>query len=317
MDLLLILTYTAICVVIFKVFKIPLNKWSVPTAVLGGILIIGLLLMTMNYNHPYAKFAKEVFVSVAIVPAVKGIVVSVDALPNVQLKKGDVLFKIDPVPFEQRVAGLKARLKAASIDLERARELLRRNAGKKRDVDQATSNVENLTSQLTIAEYDLERTVVHAPSDGMVTQMALREGVMVVPIPLRPAMVFIPTQKREIAASFWQNSLLRMKPGYQAEVILDSMPGHVFQGKVKTLIPAMSEGDVQSSGNLISANRLSAHGRAVAIIELEEDLNDYDLPLGVQGKVAIISDHDILHVSLIRRILLRMVGWINYVFPMK
>jgi len=34
MDLLIILTYTAICVSIFKVFKIPLNKWSVPTAVL-------------------------------------------------------------------------------------------------------------------------------------------------------------------------------------------------------------------------------------------------------------------------------------------
>ena len=40
MDLLLILTYTAICIVIFKVFKIPLNKWTVPTAVLGGIFLV-------------------------------------------------------------------------------------------------------------------------------------------------------------------------------------------------------------------------------------------------------------------------------------
>ena len=39
MDLLLILTYTAICVGIFKIFKIPLNKWTVPTAVLGGVFI--------------------------------------------------------------------------------------------------------------------------------------------------------------------------------------------------------------------------------------------------------------------------------------
>jgi len=317
MDLLLILTYTAICYVIFKVFKIPLNKWSVPTAVLGGVVLIGLLLMTMNYNHPYGKYAKEVFISVPIVPSVKGIVVSVDVKPNVPINKGDVLFKIDPVRYEQKVAGLKARLKAATIDLDRAKELYRRKAGKKRDVDLATANVDNLTSKLNTAEYDLERTVVRAPSDGKVTQMALRPGVMAVPVPLRPAMVFIPTQSREIAASFWQNSLLRMKPGYQAEVILDSMPGYVFQGKVKTILPAMSEGDVQSSGNLISANRLAAHGRAIAIIELEEDLNDYGLPLGVQGKAAIISEHDILHVSLIRRILLRMLGWINYVFPMK
>lgn len=33
MDLLLILTYTALCIAIFKIFKIPLNKWTVPTAV--------------------------------------------------------------------------------------------------------------------------------------------------------------------------------------------------------------------------------------------------------------------------------------------
>ena len=51
-------------------------------------------------------------------------------------------------------------------------------------------------------------------------------------------------------------------------------------------------------------------------VELEEDLNSYNLPRGVQGKVAIYSD-SFTHVSIIRRVLLRMLGWINYVFPMK
>ena len=70
MDLLLILTYTAICVVIFKVFKIPLNKWSVPTAVLGGAVLIGTLIFVMNYNHPYSEIAREYVVTTPIVPAV-------------------------------------------------------------------------------------------------------------------------------------------------------------------------------------------------------------------------------------------------------
>ena len=38
MDALLILTYTAFCVAIFKIFKIPLNKWTVPTAVFATIV---------------------------------------------------------------------------------------------------------------------------------------------------------------------------------------------------------------------------------------------------------------------------------------
>ncbi len=63
MDLLLILTYTAICVGIFKIFKIPLNKWTVPTAVLGGVFIIGALIVLMNYNHPYSELARNYYVS--------------------------------------------------------------------------------------------------------------------------------------------------------------------------------------------------------------------------------------------------------------
>ena len=39
MDLLLILTYGALCIAVFKIFKIPLNKWTVPTAALGGNLV--------------------------------------------------------------------------------------------------------------------------------------------------------------------------------------------------------------------------------------------------------------------------------------
>lgn len=91
MDLLLILTYAAFCIAIFKIFNIPLNKWTVPTAVLGGIVLIGSLLMLMNYNHPYTKFAREYFVSVPINPAVRGKVVSVEVKPNTAIKQGDIL----------------------------------------------------------------------------------------------------------------------------------------------------------------------------------------------------------------------------------
>ena len=58
MELLLILTYTAICIAIFKIFKLPLNKWTVPTAALGGVIIIGVLVLVMNYNHPYSNMAR-------------------------------------------------------------------------------------------------------------------------------------------------------------------------------------------------------------------------------------------------------------------
>ncbi len=317
MDLLLILTYAGLCTLVFKVFKIPLTKWTVPTAVLGGVALIGALLMVMNYNHPYSKNAREIFFSVPVIPAVDGLVTEVDAVANTPMQQGEVLFRIDPAPYEARVAEVEAALQSAQIDLQRAQELVKRQAGNKRNVDLAEAQVGSLKAQLARATYDLEHTVVRAPADGMVTQLALRPGTMAVTLPLRPTMVFIPNQKRMIAGSFWQNSLQRMQPGYKAEVILDGVPGHVFAGRVSSVLPALAEGDLQSSGNLVAASQLAVHGQAVAVIELDEDLDDYQLPRGVQGKIAIISDHDPLHVSLIRRILLRMMGWLNYIFPIK
>ncbi|MFA0229691.1 hypothetical protein AB4491_11975, partial [Vibrio sp. 10N.261.45.A7] len=169
------------------------------------------------------------------------------------------------------------------------------------------------------AQLDYDNTVVRAPSDGVATQIALAPGFRVTTLPLRPSMVFIPTSnKRLIAGMFWQNSLQRMQPGLDAEVILDSAPGEVFTGKLVQVLPAMREGEVQANGTLLSARNITQHGFAIGIIELDQDLNQYNLPLGVQGQSVIINEKgDFLHTSIVRRILLRMMAWLKYVWPIK
>ncbi|SPX20148.1 HlyD-family secretion protein [Escherichia coli] len=59
MDLLIILTYVAFAWAMFKIFKIPVNKWTIPTAALGGIFIVSGLILLMNYNHPYTFKAQK------------------------------------------------------------------------------------------------------------------------------------------------------------------------------------------------------------------------------------------------------------------
>ena len=75
MELLLILIYVSICYVVFKVFKIPVNQWSLATATLGGIIGIVLLLLIMNYNHPFTKNARIYFSVTPVLPGVRGRVV--------------------------------------------------------------------------------------------------------------------------------------------------------------------------------------------------------------------------------------------------
>jgi multidrug resistance efflux pump len=51
------------------------------------------------------------------VPSVAGEVIDVPVMPNEPLKAGDVLFRIDPTPYEAQLRGLDAQLKLAELRL--------------------------------------------------------------------------------------------------------------------------------------------------------------------------------------------------------
>ena len=374
MDILLILTYAALCITIFKVFKIPLNKWTVPTAVLGGIIIIGTLVLVMNYNHPYTNMAREFFVTTPIVPGVGGIVTSVEIEPNQLVEKGTVLFRIDPKPYEaavrqkqallagskegvkeleQAVAAARARVVEvtanrdrskgvferyergfasgafAQVDLENRRQLYnadeaaltRAQADLERaqiafesGIDGENPDVARMQAELEKARYDLERTVVRAPTSGYVTQLLLRPGMMAAALPLRPTMVFVHEEQAPMIAAFRQNSAMRLKAGYEAEIVFPSIPGRAFHGKVVKVLPSLAEGQLQNSGSLLStAQAFKQIGRVAVQIEVTDDMTEFNLPTGSRAQVAVYSDH-FHHVAIMRKILLRMSSWQNYLY---
>ncbi|HHQ4661310.1 HlyD family secretion protein [Aeromonas veronii] len=343
MDLLLILTYTALCVAVFKIFRIPLNKWTVPTAALGGVVLIGTLIMLMNYNHPYSEMARNYYVSTPIVPLVKGRVVEVPVQANQPVKKGDVLFRIDDEPFRLKVESLtarvesnrehlksiEARLRSAKLDRDRAKELMQRNVGKQRDLDVSQANVDDivaqidqqkatlndLQAQLLEAKYQLAQTVVYAPSDGHVVQLALRPGMIATPFMYRPVMTFIHQNDTAYVGWFWQNSMQRLAVGDEAEVVIDGVPGKIFKGKVTAVIPAIAAGNVQANLGLLDQTTAVRPGRLPVVISITDpEWAKYQVIAGSSGQAAVYT-HYFHHVSVMRKILLRMASWMNYIFP--
>lgn len=110
METLLLLTYAAICIFIFKVFKVPLNKWTVPSAVLGGIALVGGLVLFMNYNHPFTDKVRQVYVVTPLVSEVRARVLEVPVKANTRVKQGEPLVVLDSTRFKARVAQLEAQL---------------------------------------------------------------------------------------------------------------------------------------------------------------------------------------------------------------
>lgn len=317
METLMILSYAALCVLVFKVFKLPLNKWTVPTAVLGGVVLISVIMFTMNYNHPYSESAREYYVTTPIVPNVSGTVIAKHVQPNQPLTAGTPLFTIDPVPFQAKVDALTARVEAAKHDYERLKTLWEKRAVSLRDYDQAMATYHDLNAQLKTAQFELDNTVVRAPTDGYVTHDFLRPGMRAVAAPLRPVMVFVHSEQVYFTAFFRQNALLRLKPGYRAELALDGIPGEVFAAEVVQVVPALREGQVQASGDMLGFNPIAQPGRVAVTMRVTDERYAalaHEVPLGAFGQAAVYSEHA-EHFAIIRKILLRMSAWVNYLYP--
>jgi multidrug resistance efflux pump len=311
METLMLLTYIALCWTIFKVFKIPVNKWSMTTAVLGGVFLIGAMLMGMAYFHPGSRSARIYFVTTGIVPNVRGKVIEVDAKANVPLKKGDLLFKIDPTPYQAKVDEIKANLEFAKQRLEDSIKLQRSAGGSKFEVTKWQNKVNTLKAQLESAMFDLESCDVKAPMDGFVTHVRVRPGQMAVTIPALPAMTFVDSHSATLIAGFGPEPYTNIDEGDPAEVIFPTIPGRTFQGKVQKVLPAIAEGELNANRNMYALSQRLPEGQIPVIIKLDKDISTLGLPMGVDATVAIYGTQEGFwsHIAIIRKVLLRMMSW--------
>ena len=156
---------------------------------------------------------------------------------------------------------------------------MRRGIGKQRDLDVTQANVDDivaqidqqkaslddLSAQLNIAKYELDQTVVYAPSDGRgAAGAASRHDRR--PFMYRPVMTFIHEDENAYVGWFWQNSMQRLKDGDEAEVVLDGIPGRIFKARVQSVIPAMAPGNVQAQAGLIDQTSAQVPGRLPIIL---------------------------------------------------
>jgi multidrug resistance efflux pump len=311
MELLLILTYLSLCYGIFKLFRIPVNKWSLTTVVLGGVVMLGTLLGGMAYFHPASHSARSYFFTTPIVSNVRGKIIEVNAIPNVPLQKGDVLCKIDPVPFQAKVDNLKAQLNLSRKRLQQNRALVEAKAGSKFEVERYEAEVLSLEAQLVDAQFDLDSTTIKAPTNGFITHLRLRPGMMAVPLPLAPIMTFVHSEDRMFVAGFSQQPMQNIKVGNEAEILFPGIPGRVFPGRVAQIIDVLAEGQLAPSASMVTLTPNHPEGTIMVRIEFTTDMSDYYLPDGSIGTVAVYSKrwH---HVTILRKMLLRMASWQNF-----
>ena len=122
---------------VFSKFKLVRWGWlSGTVAIVIGAFILATFLALFNYLTPSGRVTVAGKV-VEVTPNVTGQIIAIPVKPNAPVKSGDVLFQIDPAPFQYKVTQLQASLAAA----KQQTEILKTN------YEQATANVAGLTAQ--------------------------------------------------------------------------------------------------------------------------------------------------------------------------
>jgi multidrug resistance efflux pump len=301
--------YLVILFVLVRLKIVPFNLfWKSSPVIVLLLLLVGLFI-PMGWGAPQGS-ALVIRNSVQIVPNVTGEVIDVPVEANKPIKVGDVLFRIDPVPYQAQVSALEAQLKFQELRLSQMKELQSKGTGRAFDVEERQSEVDRLRAQLEGAKWNLDKTVVRAPADGYVTNLALRKGARV---GSAPVMAFIDTSETIIGVEIPQISARYVAPGQAVEIAFKFAPGQIYTGKVLAILQAIANGQVQPSGEAAIPIQIQA---APFVVRVALDDADFArrLPAGSTGEAAIFTDHiKVAHV--IRKVILRQMAILNYINP--
>ena len=211
------------------------------------------------------------------------------------------------------LGALLAQLSAADQEVTGSRAKaagLRQRIGARSGDEQA--DVAQIRAQLADAEWRLAETVVYAPADGYVINLQLRPGSTVAQFPISPVMSFV-EQEHVILALFWQNELHKVQPGDEAELAMSTYPGRILKAKVDSIIWAQGQGQLPLTGTLPQTGAApTPEGRFAVKLLLDDRNKDVFLAAGARGEGAIYTHH-LSPIHIIRKVLLRVSSYLNYV----
>jgi multidrug resistance efflux pump len=156
MEILLLGIYASIVWFVFIKMKwLPWNTATQVTVVIIPIVALAAMILSLNVVAPSSADVRVIKYVVNVVPQVRGRVVEVPVEPNRLVKKGDVLFRIDPTPYELTVRALEAQLANAVAGSRELVEQLSAAEGKVTEsrgaIQQGEAKIREVQARLDLA----------------------------------------------------------------------------------------------------------------------------------------------------------------------
>ena len=311
----LTLIYVVFLFLAIKIGIIKMNSFWKISPVLWMVLLFFVLFVPMQWGAPSGA-VRMYQVVIEIIPNVAGEVVEVPVKALVPVKKDEVLFRIDPAQYKAKVHQLEAQLNLSQANLARAQELMNRGVGRQVDVDIYAAEVNSYEAQLENARWELDKTVVRAPNDGQVVALVLRPGQRVGSLAVRSWVAFVEDGARKLIVGIPQSRLRHVETGQQAEVVLSLYPGKVFKATVGEIADINAAAQLQATGIVPQVPTMQDPPLPYGVVLIldDADISLAAIPGGAIGTAAIYTE-SVPATHIIRKVMVRMEAWMNYLKP--
>ena len=186
--------------------------------------------------------------TVEVSSQVSGLISEVLVDWNTQVKQGDVLARLDPATYEQKLKQANADLASANasytlqkLSTDRTSALFAKGLATVQERDQALAllaqaeaNLQTKQAAVENAKVDLSRCTVYAPMDGIVMQRAADVGKTVAASLNAPTLFIIADKlaRMEIVAAVAEADIGNVAEGQAVNFRVDAYPNRQFKGKV-------------------------------------------------------------------------------------
>ncbi len=268
------------------------------------LFLLGSLLAWLGIwiHHYYYVSTDDAYLNanvVQITPRISGKVIRLNISNNQYVQKGELLFSIDPEPYQLAIDAAQAELKLSEAELENASATQQRTLSlvKKKFLSQqegdnviahfkiAHARVEQAKANLAQAYLNKKYTNITAPTSGWVSSVTLRAGDIV--SINQPLFALISDDEFWVDANFKETEMEAVKPGQQATITTDLYPHHPFKGVIESISSGSGTAFSLLPPQNATGNWVKVTQRIPVRIRVLDPTSQYPLRIGISATVTV------------------------------
>lgn len=202
-----------------------------------------------------------------------GLVTRINFQEGTQVRKGELLAKVNDAPLQAQLQKLQAQLKLAEDRVYRQSTLLEKDAVSKEAYEQVRTDLESLQADIQLVKANIDLTELRAPFDGIIGLRQISEGAYASPSTIVAKLTKITPLKLEFGINEKNASYITSgtKVAFTIEGNLNTFYGNVYATEA-TLDPVTNTLSVRAI--YPNQNGVLLPGRTAKIKIIMNEIND-------------------------------------------